>query len=540
MKKIAAVYGRVSPRPRSKSETIESQIDSTKQSALKENYEVPEKLIFADKDFSGKMLQRPALDDLRDIIRLEAVDAIFVYSPDRLSRVHAHQMILLEEFRKLNIKVYFCNDGPDRRDTAEGRLLTNMQGIIAEYERELIMDRTRRGRLFKAKNGDPSVLPGIPFGYVRVKKSFVTTIECVKENVDIVKTIFRLYVIEKFSLEAIAKHLTENGIRTAKGNSRWDRSTIRDILRNPAYTGTSYYGKTERSEGVSKQIRHLKTGKIVKPKYARKVLPEEKWIPISIPPIIGENDFELAQAQLKINILHAARNTKEPGLLQGLVICGECGYPFYKRSRKQNGMLKSNYHCRSKVDKKLKKCSNSCMNQNELDTLVYNEVMKLIKNPLIIHEELSRRASEKSNNAETEKKKDNLKKERSKILQERDRLLDGYQKGLINLKELSSRQIVLDDRSKECDNQLKSLEAYKFQQELGVDLRVSLESILKGMQSKAEELSLDQKQKLVRLFVEKVVITRENIKIEHCITPKTFLEEKSQLCLGDLYRTYGA
>lgn len=541
MTKKAALYARVSSQGKNKSETIESQIEAIKKYAESENYHIPDHLIFIDNNISGYILQRPALDDLRDMIRMESIDVILCYSPDRLSRYLPHFYILREEFRKNGVKPCFLNDGPkDQQETAQGRLLVNVQSVIAEYERELIIDRTRRGRIFKAKKGDPSALPSFPYGYKRVKHGNKTTVELIEEEVVVVKEIFRLYVFEKMSLAGITRHLVSKGIKTPKGNERWDESTVRDILKNTGYIGTSYYGKTQRSEGIPNRIRHHQSGKIIKPKYARTRLPQDKWIPINIPSIISESDFELAQEQINKNKIFASRNTKIPTLLQGLIICGECGYPFYSRYRKLKKGIKGIYYCKSHHGgKHLNKCSNINVNQEELDALVFEEVMKLVKDPQIIQQELSRRAKE-SDNDDIARNEINLKKELLKTSQERDRLLDAYQSGLLDLDGLSKRQKALDLRKTTLDNELGSIQSLRIQQELGINLQNALKSIMEGIEETSQELSFDNKQKLIRLLVEKIVIKPNEVKIQHCISPKIFFQnENVQLSGGGNSSPFG-
>jgi site-specific DNA recombinase len=529
MQMKAAIYARVSPKGKKIGETIESQVDAIKHFATETGYQISDKLIFQDNLLTGKTMQRPALDELRDMVRTETIDTIFIYSPDRLARNYPHQLILLDEFRRYGAKVHFLKDAP-QGNTPEAIMFNHFQGIIAEYENALIADRSRRGIIYKAKKGDQAVLPSIPIGYRRVKNGRNTSIEISEEHATIVKEIFRLYVHEKMSLEKIVKRLAEKGIKSPKGNIRWERSTVRDILKNPAYTGVAYFGKTEQSEGVSKRIKHHRSGKFMKPKYARKKLPAENWIPINIPIIIGENDFELAQEQLKRNKELAARNTKEPGLLQGLVICGECSYPFYKRYRKQKEKSIGHYYCRSKTDKKLKKCNNRSINQKELDEMVYEEVIKLLQNPSLVKQELERRVKESNNNEDLLRQEINLKKEVAKILQERDRLLDAYQSSLIDLKELKKRSCELDKRRTTHDNELKARQDSKVRQETANDVESFFMSIIDGMKSKAKNLSFDKKQKLIRLLVENVIITKDEIKICHCVSPKFFVHENGQLC----------
>ena len=95
-----------------------------------------------------------------------AVDHILVLTPDRLARKHAHQLVLIEEFQRLGVDIIFVNR--PIAQTPEDQLLLQMQGVIAEFEREKIIERSRRGKLHKAKQGRVSVLSGAPYGYVYI------------------------------------------------------------------------------------------------------------------------------------------------------------------------------------------------------------------------------------------------------------------------------------------------------------------------------------------------------------------------------------
>ena len=119
---------------------------------------------FCDNGYSGADLVRPALERLRDLVATSSIDRLYVHSPDRLSRKMAHQAILMEEFRKFDCEIVFLNQH-GINDSPEANLLVQMQGMIAEYEREKILERTRRGRKHSASQGNVSVFSGAPYGY---------------------------------------------------------------------------------------------------------------------------------------------------------------------------------------------------------------------------------------------------------------------------------------------------------------------------------------------------------------------------------------
>jgi site-specific DNA recombinase len=528
MKKKAAIYARVSSQKQKDDCTIDSQVTALIAYAKEHEYSVLDNWVFLDEGVSGSILQRPALDMLRDLIRVEALEAVLIYSPDRLSRSYPHQLILMEEFRKHGVKICYLK-APEEAKTPEGKMFSHFQGIIAEYERALIIDRSRRGRFHKAKQGNPSVIPKMPYGYLRIKTGENSLVKIEESKAAIVRDIFRMFICEELSLQEIARKLTEKGIKTPLDNSRWHFGTIREMIKNTTYIGTAYYGKTEAYEGKSDLIRYHRSGKFIKAKYAKKSRPVGEWIPISVPPIISESDFELAQERLKKNKEFSSRNTKYPALLQGLVLCGICGLPFYKRAWKCKESISSDYCCRSKMDKKFKRCTNPSVPQKELDEAVYKEILNLIKDPSLIQQELTRRAKEVSNIEEVARQEVALKKEIYKISIERDRLLDAYQSGVVDLKDLRKRHQGIDERLKILEKDERAFQALRMEAKGGVDLKRSFEAILKRIEARAEHLGFEEKRKLIRLLVEKIIIEQGTVKIIHCVSPRVFAQENCQL-----------
>ena len=534
MAKKAAIYARVSGDRQKKEETIESQLDILNEYAIREGFTVPEQWVFLDEGVTGINFQRPALDELRDLIRVENIDTVLVYSPDRLAREYGHQLILKHEFEKNGVEINFIKN--PKATTAEEKMLEHFQGIFAEYERMQILDRSRRGRIYKAKQGNPAILPSIAYGYKRFKNGNSTHVEIDPDAAAVVKEIFRFYVYEGLSLSGIVQRLGEQGIPPVKGGLKWDRSTIKGIIENTAYIGTAYYGKTERSKGQMDRIRRYKTKRIIKPKYARTKTSQEKWFPINVPSIILESDFELAQEKLKTNKTFSTRNTKEISLLQGLLTCGECGQPYYKKVRNYRTKRVSYYCCRSHLEKGLRKCSNRTLYQKEMDDMVFEGIIDLLKNPNLITQEIARRAKEATNTDQTNKKEVTLLKDLNKLNQERDRLIDAYQTGVLDLKGLQGRHQSLNKRKNDLEGELKILEALKFEQEQKVDIEVLFQQFTKRVNVSSQSLSLEEKRKIVRLLISEVVVDVKNVTIRHCISPRMLEQDESPLSLGGRQR----
>src|SRR5919202_2730437 len=241
----AAIYARVSSARQKEQETIGSQLAALRAHAEQLGLDVPAQWVFCDDGHSGATLIRPALEKLRDLVAQVPVDVVVVYSPDRLARKYAYQALLIEEFAKAGTSVVFVK-GPSS-DSPEDALLVQFQGMIAEYEKAQIIERTRRGKAHRAKAGVVNVLSGAPYGYRYVRKSDHTQAryEPVEPQASIVRALFGRYVAEHVSIADLARWLSEQQIPTATGKAR---STIWGMLRNPAYAGRAAFAKTMRTD----------------------------------------------------------------------------------------------------------------------------------------------------------------------------------------------------------------------------------------------------------------------------------------------------
>ena len=240
----AAIYARVSSDKQKEEHTIASQTAALRAFAHEQQCDVPDEWIFEDEGYSGANLVRPGLERVRDLAAEGLIEGVLVYSPDRLSRRYAHQVLLIEEFARAGVEVLFVRS--PRAETPEDQLLLQFQGMIAEYERAQILERSRRGKRHRAQNGQVNVLSGAPYGYRYIRKSdqHPAFYEIIDEQARIVRQIYDLYIAQSLSIGAIARHLNEKQIPTRKGAHRWERSTVWGMLRNPAYKGAAAFGKT--------------------------------------------------------------------------------------------------------------------------------------------------------------------------------------------------------------------------------------------------------------------------------------------------------
>lgn len=245
--KAAAIYARVSSERQKEEQTIASQTAALIEYAQSKDYTVPPEWIFQDEGYSGSILVRPGLEKLRDLAAEGQIETILIYSPDRLSRKYAYQVLLMEEFSRDGVDVIFINS--PKATPPEEELLLQFQGMIAEYERAQT-ERSCRGKRHRAQNGSINVLSGAPYGYRYIKKTEGSDAyyEVIESEAEVVRDIYRLYTEELLSIGEIVRRLNDRGVPTRKGKSPWERTTVWAILRNPAYKGTACYGKTQKTE----------------------------------------------------------------------------------------------------------------------------------------------------------------------------------------------------------------------------------------------------------------------------------------------------
>src|SRR5438552_720204 len=330
MIKPAALYARVSSDRQKENHTIASQIAALTQYAEMNGYVVPPEWQFQDDGYSGATLVRPGLEALRDLAAGGQIETVLIYSPDRLSRKYAYQVLLVEELARCGVELIFLR-APSGA-TAEDQLLVQFQGMIAEYERAQIAERSRRGKRHRAQQGSINVLSGAPYGYRYVRKSNTSAAyyQVMESEAAVVRRVYEAYTQQGLSINVIAHLLNDRRIPTRTGTTRWERSTVWGMRRNPAYRGRACYGKTELRprQRITRPLR--KRQGLASRDGASHEPPRQDWIEIAVPALISEETFAWAQEHLEQHKRHSPRRTIEPSLLQGMLVCERCGYALYR------------------------------------------------------------------------------------------------------------------------------------------------------------------------------------------------------------------
>jgi DNA invertase Pin-like site-specific DNA recombinase len=233
-----ALYARVSSQRQTTTQTIDQQLDRLR--ARAEEYGVPATacLVFRDDGYSGASLRRPGLDALRDAVASAEVERILITAPDRLARKYVHQVLVLEELERFGCMVEFL-DRPMSHDPHD-QLLLQIRGAVAEYERTLIAERMRRGRLAKLRTGTLLPWTCVPYGYHvdPDRPRDPTGVQMDPAEGAVVQEIFARYLEDGATLGTVAAALERHGILTSHGRRHWSRSTLRWMLHNRGLSGT--------------------------------------------------------------------------------------------------------------------------------------------------------------------------------------------------------------------------------------------------------------------------------------------------------------
>ena len=285
----AAFYARVSSEQQAVAHTIDSQLAALSERAQADGSPVPAERQFVDNGYSGATLVRPALDHLRDMVALRGIDRIYVHSPDRLARNYAYQVLLIDEWHRAGVEVIFLNRPLGQ--SPEDELLLQVQGIVAEYERAKIMERSRRGKKHAAQCGSLNVMSIAPYGYhyVTVRDgNGQARFERIPEQADIVRSIFEWIGRERCTLGEVCRRLRSAGKLTATGKRVWSRQTVWHILQNPVYQGTAAYGKTHMIPRTRKSQPRPPRGRPAEPRRSKSAIQvdRQEWVLIPAPAII--------------------------------------------------------------------------------------------------------------------------------------------------------------------------------------------------------------------------------------------------------------
>jgi site-specific DNA recombinase len=486
--------------------------------------------VFRDDGYSGAILARPGLDRLRDAVKGREIDRVLVTAPDRLARNYVHQMVLLEEWAQAGCATEFL-DRP-MSDDPHDPLLLQIRGAVAEYERTLIAERMRRGRLSKLRAGQLLPWTRAPYGYRmspdQPRDPRGVTIDPAEAAV--VAELFALYREPGTSLLQLAMHLDAHGVPTPSGTPRWSSPTIRGILRNPTYTGQVY---AQRTHYRAPTHRRSATHPIGRPHGSAVPQPADSWILVGqVPAMVSQAHFDEVQAKLATNRSFARRNnTAHPYLLRALVSCGCCGLACTARAINGRNFY---YLCNGKGHSTFSHRATCCPARHtpahQLDALVWNDLCNLLGSPEPLAAAIARAHGGAWLPQELLARRETLRRAQTHLSQQIERLTDAYLRAVLPLDEYERRRHDLEQRMQALAGQEELLHNDAQRQQQLAGIAATLEAFRERVQHGLVNATFEQRRQLVLLLVDRVVVMNDEVEIRY-VLPTSSESEHVRFCL---------
>jgi site-specific DNA recombinase len=379
---------------------------------------------------------------MRAMIRDGALAAVCVIDPDRLARKTGKLLVLKDELDEFGVKLLCVSHGID--DGAEGSLFFQIRGAIAEYEREKILDRTRRGAIGRVKAGYPHHCA--PLGYRYIAEPHKGRYDIHEEEAALVRRIFHSYR-DGMNMRAIARQLIAEGIPTysarrqrAQPPARWSTAALAYILSNEAYVGRLHWNKRKKTGTTSVAN------------------PREEWFVIPISPLIDQSLFDAVQERRKRNKAESRRNRKYEYLfLHGRLRCGRCGQAMTPYSARGNRW----YRCKSQLWHP--GTNEYCRGGIRADTIegpVWDTIHEAIRHPEIIGQEVARqRDAARHATHDVERENTALTKALTALDREMRQWERAYATEDITLEEFRAYRLEIRKRRARLEEQLRDLQA---------------------------------------------------------------------------------
>jgi site-specific DNA recombinase len=352
--KHCALYLRVSTEHQLDGNSLATQKAQLLRHAKDKGYVVAD--IYMDAGLSGKDMNRPELQRLLADAARRRFDIVLVWKVDRISRSMKDFLGLIATLREQGVELAALDQQFDTSDPV-GTLTLHMLGGFAQFEREMLVERTKEGHLHRLRRQDWSCGP-VPLGYRKVDGRLVE----VPEEAMVVRRVFDLFLKLK-GRRAVAMRLNANGLRTRRG-ALWTSNTVTEALRNPVYMGANVYGRHRKGDT------RLKDG--------------DDWtvLPGMRVAMVATETFEAAQALLaeaQDGLVEKAQPATYS--LKGLVRCGKCGGAMCGTAkRKENGKVYRYYRCNGNAHQGGGRCPGAMVPADLLEKAVAEKVHELAPN----------------------------------------------------------------------------------------------------------------------------------------------------------------
>lgn len=502
----AAIYARVSSEEQREGQTIDSQIAELERFAREKGWILTG--VYKDEGWSGALLIRPALDRLRDDAAHKQFDLVLLNDVDRLARDVAHLGIVKRDLERCGVRVVFRKLPSDESPTYN--LMVNVLGSFAEFEREMIIDRTRRGRRHKVEVRQQFLGAIASYGYRYVPRDRASGqdgyLAVVPEEAALVRQMYEWVDAEGLSARQVVARLNQVQARARKGG-RWAKSTVLRILRNETYAGVWHYNKHYSSEPLKSGARSRYRRSL---KNSNRLRPRGEWLPVILPTelrIVSRDLWQRVQQQLTKNVTFSPRNSKHSYLLKGLVRCGGCGAAYV--GDPCHG--KYYYRCLNRC-KRMPTVKEEC-----LDETVWSAVAEAMLNPATILDQVGKlRERESEDERVGSREAQTVGRALAQVRREEVRLLEAYRTGIISPTQLGQELELLKKRQSALEVREGNLRKHT-EVSSGNNLRRTLEDYCRQAIGRIETFNEAERQRFLRLLIDNVVFEGTNVRIRAVI-----------------------
>lgn len=498
----AALYARVSTRRQEEEATIESQIAQILGYAEGKGETIPESRRYIDQAVSGNQLMRPGLERLRDEAAMGLFDRLYCLTPDRLARNLGAQQVVLNELGRREVKVVFVNQ-PEMGDGPQAQLLLNIQGAFAEYERILISERMRRGRLHRLRQGSAVPYPA-PYGYLYqpAQGKQASQWVVVPHEAEVVKQMFEWYTQAGLTLSQIARRLNEQETPSPQGKS-WTQQSVTRIIGYSAYRGVAHYNRHRTDMEAIGRPRRQGRGLLHFPRY---VLREaDEWIAVPVPAIVDESLWQAAQEQLFMNARFSQRNSRNRYLLRGLLVCGVCGYTIQGASYRDTLYYRCVHGGKNRpLDIPRHTCS---LRADLVEPLLWQALAQLLDEPQRIHAAWQALHQQQTTAPDQRARwTDQL----EKLDGQRKRLVDAYTKAVLTQAEFVKKTNPVMAQIKQLQQKLASAPP-------SVPIAIDLDTFTHQIQQALSAPDFETQQEVIRLLIDSIVVTDDVLVVRHIV-----------------------
>jgi site-specific DNA recombinase len=362
----------------------------------------------------------------------------------------------------------------------------------------------------------------------------------VLDEARVVRQVFQWVGQERATLGEVVRRLTAAKERTHMGRTVWDRTTVWDMLKNPAYMGMAAFGKTQAGP-LGPRLR-AQRGRPLQPRDPRshRDTPPEDWLHIPVPPIVDAAVFAAVHEQLQENRRRARLGLRGAKyLLQGLVCCAQCGYAYYGKAispsaRKHHPRHYAYYRCVGTDAYRfggVRVCGNHQVRTDLLDVAVWREASALLEQPHRLEQEYRQRLTVRS---EQETERTTVERQRDKLRQGLARLIDSYTEGYLEKSEFDSRVTRQRQRIAALDEQVRQLaDAEALQRELRL-LIGRLEDFAAQVEEGLETADWLTRREIIRTLVSRVEIDHTQVNVVFRVPPDPFVASPDSLDRGVL------